>query len=136
MVSYSSIKVFINMFTSSLRLLTAPCGVDAVCVQLRIIDTRMTKRMGEQAGVVGQIFWSAEELAVRMKEGVKKGGRRAVIWPENQGAVMYALRRVLLPRLGVLLDAQLGLQERAPSLRNLGSRTYMMKLNMRRRQNV
>ena len=39
MVSYSSIKVFINMFTSSLRLLTAPCGVDVVCVQLRIIDT-------------------------------------------------------------------------------------------------
>lgn len=83
----------------------------------------MTKRMREQAGVVGQIFWSAEELAVRMKEGVKKGGRRLVIWPEHQGAVMYALRRVLLPRLGVLLDAQLGLQERARSLKNLGSRT-------------
>jgi len=93
MVSYSSIKAFINTFTTSLRLLAAPYGVDVVSVQTGLIDTQMTKRMREQGGIVGQSFLgSAQELAVRMKEGVEQGGRGIVIWPENQGAAMYALR--------------------------------------------
>ena len=93
MVSYSSIKAFINTFTTSLRLLAAPYGVDVVCVQPGFIDSHMTKRMREQGGVVGQTFLgSAEELAARMKEGVEQGGRGIVIWPESQGAAMYGLR--------------------------------------------
>ena len=53
----------------------------------------MTKPMQEQGGIAGQSFLgSAEELAAKMKEGVEKGGRGIVIWPETEGAVMYALR--------------------------------------------
>lgn len=93
MVSYSSIKAFINTFTTSLRLLAAPCGVDVVCVQPGFIDTQMTKQMREQGGIVGQsLLGSAEELAARMKKGVEQGGRGILIWPESQGAAMYAFR--------------------------------------------
>ncbi|KIM35509.1 hypothetical protein M413DRAFT_79337 [Hebeloma cylindrosporum] len=92
MVSYASIKSFINTFTTSLRLLAAPCGVDVVCVQPGFIDAQMTRRLREQGGQ--NLFGSAEDLAARMKEGVEKGGRGIVIWPESHGAVMYALRGV------------------------------------------
>ena len=93
MVSYSSIKAFINTFTASLRLLAAPCGVDVVCIQAGFLDTQMTKPIQEQGSIAGQSFLgSAEELAAKMKEGVEKGGRGIVIWPETEGAVMYALR--------------------------------------------
>ena len=47
----------------------------------------MTKQMYEQGSIAGQSFLgSAEELAARMKEGVEKGGRGIMIWPETQGA--------------------------------------------------
>ena len=123
MISYASIKAFINTFTTSLRLLAAPCGVDVVCVQPGFIDTQMTKRMREQGGIVGQsLLGTAEELAARMKESVEKGDRGIVIWPESQGAVMYALRGEFYcsdwecyPRLN------LGLQERTQFVKNSGS---------------
>jgi short-subunit dehydrogenase len=123
MVSYSSIKAFINTFTTSLRLLAAPCGVDVVCVQPGFIDTQMTKRMREQGGVVGQsLLGSAEELAARTKEGVEKGGRGLVIWPEIQGVVMYALRGVFYcGDWECYYRLNLGLQERTQFAKNSGS---------------
>ena len=118
MISYSSIKDFINTFTTSLRLLAAPCGVDVVCIQPGLIDTQMTKRMHEQRSIMGHSFWgSAEGLAVRMKDGVEKGGRGIVIWPASQGAAMYALRGV------------------NPICEELG-RWALMKMNLGRRKNT
>jgi NAD(P)-dependent dehydrogenase (short-subunit alcohol dehydrogenase family) len=117
------------MFTTSLRVLAAPCGVDVVCVQPGFIDIQVTKQMHGQGGAVGQSpsgqspSDNVEELAARMKDGVEKGDRGIVIWPANQGIAMHALRGVfdflLLEKLGV--QDQLVLQDLTRFARNLGS---------------
>ena len=100
-VSYSSTKAFINMFTTSLRVLAAPSGIDVVCVQPGFIDMQTAKQMhGQGSSAVGQSSANprssvgVEELAVRMKDGVEKGGRGIVMWPGDQGVAMHAFRGV------------------------------------------
>jgi NAD(P)-dependent dehydrogenase (short-subunit alcohol dehydrogenase family) len=86
LVSYTSIKAFINTFTSSLRLLAVPYGVDVMCVQPGFIDTQMLQWMRKQGSVPGQIFLGgAEELVVRMKDDVEESGQGIVMWLENLG---------------------------------------------------
>ena len=93
MISYASTKSFINTFSTSLRVLAAPFGVDVVTVQPGFIDTRMTKMMrGQASSVLGSEFASAEGMAKEMKRAVEEGGVGVVCWPSRQGIQMYALR--------------------------------------------
>ena len=130
-VSYSSTKAFINMFTTSLRVLAAPSGIDVVCVQPGFIDMQTAKKMhGQGSSTVGQSCANprssvgVEELAVRMKDGVEKGGRGIVMWPGGQGVAMHASRGVFYFCISWgdwEFRAQLGLQEPTRFARNSGS---------------
>lgn len=93
MISYAATKSFVNTFSSSLRVLAAPCGVEVVTVQPGFIDTRMTKKMrGQESSVPGAEFASAEGMASRMKAAVEGGGVSVVSWPVRQSVMMYALK--------------------------------------------
>ncbi|KAH9476371.1 putative oxidoreductase YxjF [Psilocybe cubensis] len=95
MISYASTKAFINTFSTSLRVLAAPCGVDVVTVQPGFIDTRMTKMMrGQGSTVPGREFASAAGMAKCMKDAVEHGGVGVVSWPVRQSVQMYALKAV------------------------------------------
>lgn len=93
MISYASTKAFINTFSTSLRVLAAPYGVDVVTVQPGFIDTRMTKMMrGQGSTVPGGEFASAAGMAKCMKDAVELGGIGVVSWPVRQSVQMYALK--------------------------------------------
>lgn len=93
MISYASTKSFINTFSSSLRVLAAPCGVEVVTVQPGFIDTRMTRQMRSQDSTIpGAEFASASHMAAHMKEAVEGGGVGVVSWPIRQSVMMYALK--------------------------------------------
>ena len=93
MISYASTKSFINTFSSSLRVLAAPCGVEVVTVQPGFIDTRMTRQMRSQNNTVpNSEFASPSLMAARMKEAVEGGGVGVVSWPVRQSVMMYALK--------------------------------------------
>ena len=106
------------MFTTSLRVLAAPCGVDVVCVQPGSIDTHVAKKMDlGQGGMVSQSSSGCtEELAARMKDGVEKGGRGIVMWPEDQGVAMHAIRGVFFYFLLLEFGLNLGCRTQ-PDLR-------------------
>ncbi|PPR05199.1 hypothetical protein CVT24_010299 [Panaeolus cyanescens] len=92
-ISYAATKAYINSFTSSLRVLAAPSGVDVVNVQPCFIDTRMAQNMRAHGTTVpGWDFADPEGMAKVMMRAVEGGGVGVVMWPGRQAAVMYALR--------------------------------------------
>ncbi|KAF8148704.1 hypothetical protein B0H34DRAFT_668474 [Crassisporium funariophilum] len=95
MISYASTKAIVNTFSTSLRILAAPCGVDVVTVQPGFIDTRMTLKMrGQGSTVPGMEFASAEGMAKCMKSAVETGGVGVVSYPMRQSVMMNALQAV------------------------------------------
>jgi short-subunit dehydrogenase len=95
MILYSSTKSFINNFTTSLRVLAAPHGVDVVSVQPGFIDTRMTVALRSQESTVPDwTFAFPEGLADSVVRAVEKGGYGVVTWPFSQGLAAYALKGI------------------------------------------
>ncbi|KAF9556928.1 NAD(P)-binding protein [Agrocybe pediades] len=115
MISYAATKSFINTFSSSLRVLAAPHGVEVVTVQPGFIDTRMTKMMrGQGSTVPSNEFASAEGMARQMKMAVEEGGAGVVCWPGRQGVQMHALKAVnpICEEVGKFVSMKMGLSGR------------------------
>jgi short-subunit dehydrogenase len=93
MIGYASTKSFINTFSTSLRTLASANNVEVVTVEPGFIDSRMTRMMrGQGSSAPDSSFADAEEMAVRMKQGVEKGGVAVVTWPVGQSIQMNALK--------------------------------------------
>ncbi|KDR72145.1 hypothetical protein GALMADRAFT_213572 [Galerina marginata CBS 339.88] len=93
MISVASTKSFLNAFSTSLRVLAAPSGVEVVSVQPGVLDARPSMSMHGQ-NLAMDCTKDTERLARRMKDAVECGGEGVVCWPVEQGVVMRGLEGV------------------------------------------
>ncbi|KAF9560670.1 NAD(P)-binding protein [Agrocybe pediades] len=114
-LTYSATKSLVNSFTTGLRVLGTPVGVEVTSVQPGFIDTRMTdgmKREGSTAPKMG--MGDPNGLARTMKQAVEGGGVGVVCWPGSQGMIMFALRALnpICDDFGKWVSMKLGLAGR------------------------